>query len=114
MCVLLHACMLTTKQVIRSESYNYFKLIAKYWEKNKVCIVKGIAQSGIFAPMKTALEYGQDVQWFELFFHLCEKVDTTPTKLDFEEIFKHYRFENKSKECQALIKKKYKQFCLKS
>ena len=87
-------------------TYHYLKLISKYWEKNQVGIKKGIVFDE-FPPLETAVRHNRQQWWFKLFFELCGKVDTIPTKNDFEQAMKHDFFKQISKECQSMIKENY-------
>ena len=87
-------------------TYNYFKLISKYWEKNRVCIEKGIIYDE-FPLLETAVKKERDIKWFESFFHLSSKVNTAPTRDDFEKALKLCRFKKISKECQSIINENY-------
>ena len=60
-----------------------------------------------FPPLQNAVRKKRDLKWFELLFHLCKKVETAPTRKDFDKAFKLREFKRISKKSQAIIKENY-------
>ena len=96
---------------ITQNQYEYLQLISKYWKKNKICIKKGIKNGGADKGALThAVLCECDLKWFELIFDLCGKVNTAPSKEDFEYAFKVDKFEKLSNECQSIVNENYAKF----
>ena len=57
-----------------------------------------------------AVEKTRNLEWFKLIFDLCSKVDTAPTKDDFEKALNLDEFNKISKECQLIVKENYQKF----
>ena len=81
-------------------TYDFLKLISKYWQKNQVCIERGMIHDKSYPPMRTAMKKRCDVKWYQLFLELCRNVETASTKHEFDII---------SRSCQSWIER-YKNF----
>ena len=89
-------------------NYNskYLELIARHWEKNKVCIKKGIGLLGD-KPLTLAVEKHRSLEWFQVMFDLCDKVNTSFDENDFKAALENKEFKKIGKECQSLVKENY-------
>ena len=97
---------------VTRDCYDYICLLRQYLVKNTVCIKRGIVHRDVWEKniVVVAVKKKYNLQWFKLIFDLCNKVDTAPTKHDFEEALNLDEFNKISKECQSIIKKNYQTF----
>ena len=98
------------------EYYDYLCLLSKYWQKNMICIKKGMtsrysAWRRNETPLMAAVRKNRGLKWFELIFDLYAKVDAMPNKEEFQEVFdKDMGFNGLSKECKSILHEKYNEF----
>ena len=84
----------------------------KYIDKNRLSIINGISSSDHVGdgPLTAMVFKKYDLKWFEIFFNLCSKVNTSPTEQDFESAINKWHFSKISKQHQSVIKENFAKF----
>ena len=95
------------------KSLNYLRLLSTYAEKNRTGIKNGLNllnRDGVGYIITKAVRDARQKECFELIFEICDKVNATPRKGDFEATFNSWgdhSFSQLSQECQSYIKQMY-------